>query len=238
MLSALLNQYGQETICKQLAPFLTDQRKETIAHMLTSRLDSLHIAFENPYEIHNIMAGIRSAEALGIFNIHLVNANRTKKRPTRSVTQGTERWVHLHSHKDLSTLPHCLAAATPSGTLSLSDLPVDRPLTLLFGNEHEGLSTQALSACTHTFHIPMYGMCQSFNLSVSVALTLYDLQHRRRSHLSTPGDLTPTQITTETAWAYLRTLGHRQASHILKSVARGEKGEGMDKDFIGKAIDH
>src|SRR5205085_2287862 len=51
-----------------------------------------------------------------------------------------------------------------------TSLPTDRPVALLFGNEHEGPSDETLGACTGTFRIPMAGFTQSFNVSVAAEI--------------------------------------------------------------------
>ncbi|MGZ6126175.1 MAG: TrmH family RNA methyltransferase, partial [Myxococcales bacterium] len=68
-------------------------------------------------------------------------------------------------------------------------LPADRPVALLFGNEHEGPSAATLRACSGTFRIPMAGFTQSFNVSVAAAIALSHLAAARRQHLGAAGDL-------------------------------------------------
>lgn len=54
---------------------------------------------------------------------------------------------------------------------------LDRPgspphLALMFGNEHAGLPDEVVSAADAVFHLPQWGMAESFNVSVAVALSL------------------------------------------------------------------
>jgi tRNA (guanosine-2'-O-)-methyltransferase len=57
-------------------------------------------------------------------------------------------------------------------------LPLDKKTALLFGSEQTGLSEAALAQADMFVKIPMYGFVESFNVSVSVALCLYDVMNR------------------------------------------------------------
>ena len=66
-----------------------------------------------------------------------------------------------------------LVATSPhSDAWGLEDIPFDRPLAFLFGNEREGLSPYALEHADAHLRLPMYGFVESYNISVSVAITL------------------------------------------------------------------
>ena len=47
---------------------------------------------------------------------------------------------------------------------------------LFFGTELEGLSDVVLESADEYLHIPMYGFTESFNLSVSAAICLYEMR--------------------------------------------------------------
>jgi tRNA (guanosine-2'-O-)-methyltransferase len=53
------------------------------------------------------------------------------------------------------------------------ELDYTKPIALVFGNEHRGVSDDLLKYCDLTFKIPMHGMIQSLNVSVAAAVTLY-----------------------------------------------------------------
>ena len=60
----------------------------------------------------------------------------------------------------------------------LGELHLEDRLALFFGTEKEGLSEYVLDQADQKVSIPMYGFTESFNISVSVALVLYDLRIR------------------------------------------------------------
>lgn len=108
-----------------------------------------------------------------------------------------------------------LAGGVPGAEMTLSDVPVEEPLCILLGNEEFGLSEQALSACDYQYSIPMFGMSQSLNLSVSGALTLYDIARRKRDHIIGSGDFSDQERRVELAWHLFRLIGDRRAGQYL-----------------------
>jgi tRNA (guanosine-2'-O-)-methyltransferase len=103
------------------------------------------------------------------------------------------------------------------GTHTVSELPVDAPLCVLFGNEKVGLSEETLAACDLTFRIPMVGMSESLNLSVSAAITLYDVSARRRAALGRVGDLQGEALALERARYYARSIERRMLDGLLNA---------------------
>ena len=53
-------------------------------------------------------------------------------------------------------------------------------MAIWFGNEHRGLSKIALSAADISLTIPLTGMVRSINVSVAVAITLYEASRQRQ----------------------------------------------------------
>ncbi|MCB1082209.1 MAG: RNA methyltransferase [Chlamydiia bacterium] len=209
-----------ETIVEALAPFLTGERAETLDRILSQRISSVSVALERPYDIHNGLAVVRTAEALGVHHLHFINA-QMKKGQGRGTTKGTLKWTHLHKHPSLDTFlemkgEKLLVGAAADGAHSLETLPLDRPLCFLFGNEKEGMSEEAKEACDLLFHIPMFGMVESYNLSVAAAITLYDYLQRKRAFLKREGDLSGKELLEEKAYFYVRSVGIEQSLKIVK----------------------
>jgi tRNA (guanosine-2'-O-)-methyltransferase len=99
--------------------------------------------------------------------------------------------------------------------VDLADVPVDRPLCLVFGNEQAGLSPRARAACDLLFRIPMHGMAESLNLSVAAGIALYALLDRRRAAIGAAGDLSAEQLADLRARWYAKAVDPRLASAAL-----------------------
>lgn len=191
---------------------LTEERKKRIGQVIALRLPSIEVAVEAPSDVNNAKAVVRSSEAFGVTRLHLI-APEPKKGTGRNVMRGSDRWAEIIRHGTLDDFLKVkrgrLYGASPRGTLLLEEVPVDEPFCLLFGNEVRGLSEKAMEACEGLYRIEMQGMAESLNLSVSAALSLYNVTRRRRAYLE---DLDITRLTFH---YYVRSLGREKAQKLL-----------------------
>ena len=67
-----------------------------------------------------------------------------------------------------------------------------KKIALCFGNEHSGLSQEAIKLSDEHIYIPMQGFVQSLNLSVTAALCMYEL-FRQRQKSATKYSLSKTE---------------------------------------------
>ncbi len=179
-----------------LGSFITPHKRELIERVLDHRTDRLTLVLEDIYQPHNASATIRTCECYGIQNIHIIeNRNRYEVNP--DVVMGSVKWVTLHRYRDpaVDNTAACVArlreqgyrivATTPhEGGYTPEDLPLDKPVALLFGTEEQGLTATALAAADATLRIPMFGFTESLNISVSVAVSFSHLV--RRLHAERP----------------------------------------------------
>jgi tRNA (guanosine-2'-O-)-methyltransferase len=184
-----------ELVCRALAPFLVDVRRARIDATIDARLGGLTLLIENLHDPHNGAAVLRSAEAFGIQTVHVAEAAE-KFRFSSDVTQGCEKWLDVERHRTFAaarTRLHAagfvLYAAVPDAPTSWEDLDFARPAAIVVGNEHAGLSTDAIEGADVQFSIPMAGMTRSLNLSVAAALMASHASVRRRQALAAQGDL-------------------------------------------------
>ncbi|MFT3928299.1 MAG: RNA methyltransferase [Myxococcales bacterium] len=221
-LDAMIDQLGARALVDTLEPFLTEARKARIEQVLAGRLESVRVGVECPEDPHNAAAVVRSAEALGAMHVHVVDAP-TGALHAPGTTQGAYCWVHTYHHASLEELVGAmrregvaLAGAMMEGAFTLEELPNDRPLMILFGNEGTGLSSAAQAACDFTYRIPMVGMSESMNLSVCAALSLYSATRARRAYLGASGDLGGARLLYERARYYARSVDRRMLDALLR----------------------
>ena len=111
------------------------------------------------------------------------------------MSRGADQWLELRRFNNIASYAEAirsrgfrLAAAFPAGTsMALEELPLDQPLAIIFGNERQGIDAAWAPFVDYRFTIPMFGMVESFNISVSAALTLQSLNIRARNQI--PWDL-------------------------------------------------
>jgi len=76
-------------------------------------------------------------------------------------------------YKIVATTPH-------KNDFSLEELPIDHKIALFFGTEQTGLSEDVIEQADYFMQIPMCGFTESYNISVSAALSMYELTKRIR----------------------------------------------------------
>jgi tRNA (guanosine-2'-O-)-methyltransferase len=159
---------------------LLGRRAQRIDRVVAERLGSLTLVLEGVHDPHNLAAVLRTAEGLGLQEVHVLEAP-IGFRPNSKITQGADKWLDVVRHRSVGL---CVEALRARGFLlfasllaeesqPLERLPFDRKLALVFGNEHEGVSKELAAACDGSFKIPMYGFTQSFNISVAAAIALH-----------------------------------------------------------------
>ncbi len=174
-----------------LRDFITEDRALRISQVLANRSRHITLVLENIYQPHNASAVLRSCEITGIQDLHVIE-NDNQFSPSKNVAMGAAKWLSLHRYNKLeNNTADCInqlkqkgyriVATTPhKDDILLEDLPVDKPLALLFGTELSGLSKEALDLSDEYVRIPMYGFTESYNISVSAALCAYSLTGRLR----------------------------------------------------------
>jgi tRNA (guanosine-2'-O-)-methyltransferase len=194
-IDALIDRLGPARVCEALIPCLSGDRRARIEAVLDARLASVTAVVEDVYDPHNAAAAIRSCEGLGVAALHVV-AGQHPFEIASGVTRGCHRWMTLERWPSVAGCAGALRergftvhATLPGAAATVDDVDVARPIALVFGNEHAGLSADAIAACDGAVSIPMFGMTRSFNLSVSVALAMSRIAARRREAIGAPGDL-------------------------------------------------
>lgn len=171
------------------APFVTPERAEKLRRALERKQPTLTIVLENVHDPHNVSAVLRSCDAVGVVEAFLVYNGRQKfpdlgERSSASA----KKWIDLHQ---FTTVEDCFAALRQrrytiytthmsSDAASLYSLDLTGRVALVFGNEHSGVSEEALRLADGNVLIPQVGMIQSLNISVACAVSLFEASRQRR----------------------------------------------------------
>lgn len=168
-----------------LAQFLQPERLSRLESVLDARTKRLTVVLDNVKNSHNVSAVLRSADAFGVAEVHLVGERFTY---SPSISQGTERWMQLRKHESADTAIEHLQKegfkivvlqpqehSEKEGKLAqaVSMLPFEEKLALVFGNEGLGVQNVFREAADICAYIPMYGFVESLNISVACAICLY-----------------------------------------------------------------
>jgi tRNA (guanosine-2'-O-)-methyltransferase len=174
-----------------LSSFISEKRKARFDQVIANRTQHIRVVLEDMYQAHNASAVLRSCDCFGIQHVHFIE-NRNKLRISDDVAMGSSNWLSIHRHhgetnntasalKELKAQGYKIVATTPhEKSQSIDRLPVDQKIALVFGTEIDGITQTVYDNADEFVMIPMYGFTESFNVSVSAALCLYELTRRSR----------------------------------------------------------
>ncbi len=183
---------GDHELVAYLGQYITAHKKSAIERVLAQRTRFFTVVLEDIFKPHNASAVLRTCDCFGIQDIHLIEKTDTYK-VNPFVTRGAAQWVDLHKYytPEGSAVDDCFGRLRSEGyaiygtspasdSLSIHDLPLipNQKVALVFGNEHEGISEEVKSKVDGLVHIPMRGFTESFNISVSASIFLYELMKR------------------------------------------------------------
>lgn len=168
----------------------------------TFKSRTLVCVVENPKVLMNLMGIVRSAEALGVGKIYLIDDDKLdlpddwhKMRDDPHLLKRSAsgiKWIYL---RRFSSTQECLAHLAKKNFTNVGTSPhqlgkknvslsegtyTQKHLAVWFGNETRGLSQEALDACAFCIQIPMYGIIESMNLSSSASIVLNHIVAKRQ----------------------------------------------------------
>jgi len=165
----------------------TERRTNKIKSVLLARQDSLKIVLENIYDPHNVSAIFRTCDAAGIPKATLLYYTEPFPKIGKKSSASAFKWVEKEKFKSVEKCFETLksegykiyASHISDDAKNLYDLDLTEKIALVLGNEHRGISDEAAELADERFVIPMYGMVQSLNVSVSAAITIYEALRQR-----------------------------------------------------------
>ncbi len=172
-----------------MSSMLTDQRRQRMLTAVSARTRHVKLVVQDVHNAHNVSACMRSADAFGVQDVDVVTLHEAFRAST--VARGVTHWLTLNRFKaiapcaaELKAQGYRIAVGVPrEDAKPLGDLPLDRKIAVVFGNEHDGIDPEWLPHVDDRFTIPMYGMVESLNISVSAAIVLHQLTGRARAAL-------------------------------------------------------
>lgn len=169
----------------------TERRVNRMEYVIARRQPTLTVVLEDVYDPHNASAVLRSCDGVGVLDVHLVYVTQEPPRKSfgKTTSASAAKWLNLHYH---DTIEECyavlrrngfsiIATALQGDSRELYEYNLAKPTALVFGNEKDGVSPAGLAGADGTAYIPMQGMVESLNISVSCAFTLYEAMRQRRA---------------------------------------------------------
>ena len=181
----------KKRLISYLTEFISTMRKDRFDEVIAHRINHLQIVVEDLYQAHNASAVLRSCDCFGVQYVHFIE-NKNTMKVSSDIALGAEGWVSITKHNGAENNTRaCLqklkdegfriVATTPhKNDITIDQLPVNKKIALVFGTEKDGISQDVMEMADEFVKIPMYGFTESFNISVSAALCMYELTTRIR----------------------------------------------------------
>ena len=167
---------------------MTERRRARIEQVLRHRQKDLTLVLANIHDPHNVSAIYRSCDAFGVASVHLYYTTCAFPALSKKTSASARKWVDTVRHDDRESLFVALRArpcqvlatsCTPSAR-PVGDYDFTKPTAIIMGNEHAGVPEELIPHVDGEVYIPMFGMIQSFNVSVAAALMLAEASRQRR----------------------------------------------------------
>ncbi len=155
---------------------------------LDARQSDLTVFMDAVTKPHNVSAIIRSADAVGIQQVHTTSTGELVRRSHMSMG-GAKHWVAVTTHRStraaLSSLRadgwKLVAAYSGEKSRDYRDVDYTEKMAIMVGGEHVGLSDAARAEADEHIAIPMHGHGSSLTVSVVVGIILFEAERQRRA---------------------------------------------------------
>lgn len=175
-----------------LSNFVSERRLSVIDKVIENRTKYVTVLLEDISHAQNANAVLRTCECLGLRDIHIIE-NLNQYYYSKGVAMGAGKWVNLHKYNKsennsleaitaLKAHGYRIVATSPGeNCIHLKDFDVTKgKFAIVLGTEQEGISEIIRQNADELITIPMYGFTESYNLSVSNAIILYQLIEKLR----------------------------------------------------------
>lgn len=171
---------------------MTPEREKKIQEVEAARFRDVVLVVENVDDPHNLGAILRSSDAVGVGEVHLLYTNGKAPRMAElrsEAAASAAKWLKLTRWTSVdecvTVLRNCkmqiLVTALSEKGKPQWNFDFKKPTAIVVGNEHDGASPEIISAADGIITIPMRGMVQSLNVSVAAAVVLEDVLRQRVS---------------------------------------------------------
>jgi len=182
-----------ESVISFLSSLVTEKRLNRMEEILAHRTRYITVALEDIYQSQNASAVLRTCECFGIQDVHIIeNYNLYNINPM--VLKGSDKWLNINRynqsdnnsadavHRLKSEGYRIVATSLCEESAGLDDFDVSRgKCTIIFGNEHQGVSEYILNQADEYLKISMCGFTQSLNISVSAGIIISHLTKKIRN---------------------------------------------------------
>lgn len=170
---------------------LSKQRLQRLTSVAQRRQSGLALVLEDIHDPHNAAAILRTCDGLGIQDVYFIFDKETPYNPKKvgKVTSSSaNKWLTFYTYRSTKECFRalkkkkyeiCATILNPKAEDVTHSKLTGEKIALVVGNEHRGISPAAAALADRLLYFPMQGFVESFNVSVSAALFLYEILRQR-----------------------------------------------------------
>lgn len=175
-----------------LLSFVSANKQAIFQEVITNRTNHFTVVLEDIFQPHNASAILRSCDVFGVQNVHIIE-NKNEYNINPKVVMGASKWLNIHHHNEKqNNTQDCInqlrkdgykiyATSPHAKSFLIENVPIEEKFALFFGTEKDGLSDLVLEQADEHVKIPMFGFTESLNISVSGAISMYEISKRLHS---------------------------------------------------------
>ena len=158
---------------------VTDEYKGQPLEQIVADLDTkgtgLEVAIENLTRDFNMGTIVRTANAFGVRQLHIIGRKQWNKRGAMA----TDKYLHITYHNTADDFiaavygKEIIAFDNVPGGINLAAVKLPKNAVLLFGAEGPGISAELLQKSDQIVAIEQFGSTRSINVGVAAGIAMY-----------------------------------------------------------------
>lgn len=131
---------------------------------------------------------MRTSDAVGILDVDIIYKDNRELKLGKKSSASAAKWVDVNQYDNINDVykkhknskRQILTTSLSESSKSIYDIDFTKPTAIVFGNEKVGLTEEAVNQADENIIIPQLGMIQSLNISVAVAIVLFEAYRQRK----------------------------------------------------------
>jgi len=171
-----------------ITSLISEERLNRFKEVISLRTRRLTLCLEDMFHPHNASATLRTSEAFGLQEVNVIE-RFCRFSPAMDIVRGTDKWLDINHWSSTEELlgslknrGYRIVVTSPRpGSQIIDEYRVnDNSIALFMGTEKTGISEELERNADDTLYIPMYGLTESLNVSVSAAIIVQRLSEQIR----------------------------------------------------------
>lgn len=158
------------------------ERKGDLKSLKNKPRAEVYLILDNIRSVYNVGAIFRTADATRVKKIFLcgITAYPPRKDLEKTALRTIEHvpWEYCEKCTDICKKlkkngVKIVALEQTDKSIIYNEYKYEKPVSIVVGNEVDGVSNEVLKLCDASVEIPMYGIANSLNVATAVGIVLY-----------------------------------------------------------------